>query len=203
MKVKVKCYPDRGVRPYIQLDRVRYSNDVLRKSPWLKNTEISIEVDEQDMRVVRAYFPDGEPIGMLQAAGKWSVTKHSRKTRKAINQLKADRAFTISELDDPVEQYLKYLRNRVSGDQSVQNTVASKDSSRTVATEINRLSTEIASDRPDLVGRFLGTDIKQVAEPQKTQKEDSALAPSLSTRTAIETVMSTKIPNLKGLMKDF
>jgi hypothetical protein len=203
MKVKVKCYPDRGVRPYIQLDRVRYSNDVLRKSPWLKNTEISIEVDEQDMRAVRAYFPGGEPIGMLQAAGKWSVTKHSRKTRKAINQLKADRAFTISELDDPVEQYLKYLRNRVSGDQSVQNTVASKDSSRTVATEINRLSTEIASDRPDLVGQFLGTDIKQVAEPQKTQKEDSALAPSLSTRTAIKTVMSTKIPNLKGLMKDF
>lgn len=204
VKVTVKCYPDRGVRPYIQLDRVRYSNDVLRKSPWLKNTEISIEVDEQDMRAVRAYFQDGEPIGMLLAAGKWAITKHSRKTRKAINQLKSDRALTISDLDDPVEQYLKYLRNQVLGDRVGKNKTPSKDSSRSVATEINRLSSEIATDRPDLVGKFLGADSKEATDPQvKTQAEDEAYPPSLSTRTAIKTVMPSKIPNLKGLMKDF
>ncbi|MNR20198.1 hypothetical protein D3C85_1370280 [compost metagenome] len=183
---------------------MRYSNDVLRKSPWLKNTEISIEVDEQDMRAVRAYFPDGEPIGMLLASGKWAITKHSRKTRKAINQLKSDRALTISDLDDPVEQYLKYLRNQVVVDQAGRSKTPVKESSRSVATEINRLSSEIATDRPDLVSKFLGADRKESTDPQlKMQEAEEALPPSLSTRTVIKTVMSSKIPNLKGLMKDF
>jgi hypothetical protein len=204
VKVKVKCYPDRGIRPYIQLDRVRYSNDILRKAPWLKNTEITIEVDEQDMRAVRAYFPDGESIGMLLAAGKWALTKHSRKTRKAINQLKSDRAFTISDLDDPVEQYLKYLRNQVLGNQEGASKALATDSSRSVATEINRLSSEIATERPDLVSKFLGGDSKEAADPHlKTQDSEEVFPSGRSTRSVIKTVISSKIPNLKGLMKDF
>lgn len=204
VKVKVKCYLNKGVRPFINLDRVRYSNDILRKSPWLANTEINIELDEQDMRVVRAYFPDGSPIGMLQAAGKWSNTKHSRKTRKAINQLKAKRALTISELDDPVEHYIRHLRNQVLATDSGPGKSPKQGSTRSVASELNRISTEVASDRPDLVGTFLGKVETGGTEPPAI-KQPIANEPkyNLTTNTIIKTVMPSKIPDLKGLMKDF
>ncbi|MNU10844.1 hypothetical protein D3C72_2582490 [compost metagenome] len=66
------------------------------------------------------------------------------------------------------------------------------------------MSSEIATDRPDLVSKFLGADRKESTDPQlKMQEAEEALPPSLSTRTVIKTVMSSKIPNLKGLMKDF
>lgn len=202
MKVKVKCYPSRGVRPFIQVDRVRYSNDILRKSPWLANCDISIELDEQDMRAVRAYFPDGGSMGMLLAAGKWSTTKHSRKTRKAINQLKAKRALTISEADDPVEHYLKYLRNQVL---EVKGKPSPEVNKRSIATEVNRLNSEVATDRPDLVIKLLGDgagekDSPSIVGPFNAVEEGS---PPLSTSTVIKTVMPSKIPDLKRLMQDF
>lgn len=203
MKVKVKAYPSRGIRPFIQVDRVRYSSDILRKSPWLANCEISIELDEQDMRAVRAYFPDGANMGMLLAAGKWSTTKHSRKTRKAINQLKAKRMLTISENDDPVEHYLKHLRNQVLDAKGGQVKPSPQASTRSIATEINRLSAEVATDRPDLVATFLGEGAEgaqpSLASPREIDEGESAR----STSTGIKTVMSSKIPDLKRLMKDF
>jgi hypothetical protein len=204
VKVKVKCYLNKGIRPFINLDRVRYSNDILRKSPWLANTEINIELDEQDMRAVRAYFPDGSPIGVLLAAGKWSTTKHSRKTRKAINQLKAKRALTISELDDPVEHYLQHLRNQVLDPNSGPRKSPPQGNTRSVATELNRLSAEIATERPDLVGTFL-EKVKTEKTELPSTKQPVADEPkySLSTNTIIKSVMPSKIPDLKGLMKDF
>lgn len=203
MKVKVKSYPSRGVRPFIQVDRVRYSNDILRKSPWLAECEISIELDEQDMRAVRAYFPDGAPMGMLLAAGKWSTTKHSRKTRKAINQLKAKRALTISELDDPVEHYLKHLRNQVLDAKGGQGKSSLPAGKRSIATEISRLNAEVTTDRPDLAVTFLeGAEGAQpsLAPPREAINERES---AMSTSMVIKTVMSSKLPDLKRLMKDF
>jgi hypothetical protein len=89
--VIVRCYPERGVRPYVQLDRVHYSSSVLRESAWLAGKRILVEVDEEDMRTVKAYWPDGSFMEVLTAIGKWSRTRHSRKSRKAINSLMAQK----------------------------------------------------------------------------------------------------------------
>ena len=61
------------------------------------------------MRQVRAFLPNGSELGFLKASGRWSQTKHSRKTRKAINSLIHRRILVLSEFDDPVQAYLRYL----------------------------------------------------------------------------------------------
>src|SRR3546814_6666964 len=60
------------------------------------------------MRQIRAYLKNGAELGFLVAKGRWSTTKHSRRTRKAINSLMSKRILVISEFDDPVRVYLSY-----------------------------------------------------------------------------------------------
>src|SRR3546814_19118482 len=61
------------------------------------------------MRQIRAYLKNGAELGFLVAKGRWSTTKHSRRTRKAINSLMSKRILVISEFDDPVRVYISYL----------------------------------------------------------------------------------------------
>lgn len=98
-----------GRRPYIQLDRVRYSSAVLANAGHLVGKMIVLEIDDEDMRQVCAYLMNGAELGFLKAQGKWALTKHSRRTRRAINSLASKRVITISEFDDPVQIYLRHL----------------------------------------------------------------------------------------------
>lgn len=102
-----------GRRPYIQLDRVHYTSHLLAESGHLIGQKLILEVDEEDMRQVRAFLPNGAEIGFLKATGKWSLTKHSRRTRRAINRLMYKRIITISEFDDPIQVYLRYLADQI------------------------------------------------------------------------------------------
>lgn len=104
-----------GRRPYIQIDRVHYTNDVLASSGHLIGARLLLEVDEDDMRQVKAFLPNGGELGVLKAHGKWGVTKHSRRTRKAINSLITKRLITITTFDDPVQVYMRYLASKKSG----------------------------------------------------------------------------------------
>ena len=98
-----------GRRPYVQIDQVRYTSYLLGETAALIGQKITIVIDEEDMRQVRAHLSNGAELGFLKANGRWSQTKHSRKTRKAINSLIHRRILVLSELDDPVQVYLRYL----------------------------------------------------------------------------------------------
>lgn len=98
-----------GRRPYIQIDQVRYTSYLLGQTSTLVGKNLVVEIDEDDMRQVKAYLPNGAELGFLKAAGRWSLTKHSRKTRRAINRLVHRRILVLSEFDDPVQAYLRHL----------------------------------------------------------------------------------------------
>lgn len=98
-----------GRKPYIEIDRVRYTSYLLGQMGALVGKKIVAEIDEDDMRQVRAFMPNGAELGFLKAGGRWSITKHSRKTRKAINRLIHRRILVLSEFDDPVQCFLRYL----------------------------------------------------------------------------------------------
>jgi len=68
-------------RPYINFKNVRYSSDILAMSPELAGTSLSILVDPDDLRFVKAYLDTGEEIGDLQARGDWGLIPHSLETR--------------------------------------------------------------------------------------------------------------------------
>lgn len=202
-KIKVNAYNEKGVRPFIQIDRVRYSNQILRSSIWLKGTVLSVEIDEHDMRTVRAFLPNGSLLGVLTASGKWSQTKHSRKTRIAINQLKAQRLITIGEMDDPVEYYLRFLNRQILGSKEASNSTPKKAASRKDATELNRMNHEIADDRPDLLDSFLGGALCAEAISTAAVATSSDAQSNLSTDAKVKTVMPSKVPDLNNLMKEF
>jgi putative transposase len=98
-----------GRRPYVQIDRVRYTNPTLARMAGLIGKKIVVEINEQDMRSIIAFLPSGDSIGVLRAVGKWGRTPHNRQTRKAINSLVSRRVLILSLLDDPVQAYMNYL----------------------------------------------------------------------------------------------
>lgn len=98
-----------GRRPYVQIDRVHYTNPVLANAGQLVDMILTVKIDEEDMRHVRAFLPNGGELGILKAHGKWGVTKHTRRTRKAINSLLSKRVLVISQFDDPVQIYMQHL----------------------------------------------------------------------------------------------
>ncbi|MFS0553705.1 hypothetical protein [Brevibacillus sp. 179-C9.3 HS] len=105
-----------GKRPHIEFEGVTYHNDILSRSPNLVGTKLTIFVNIDDVRFVRAFLPCGSELGMLTAKGKWGVTPHSLKTRKAINQLRREKLITIMTMDDPIDIYLRYLEKRAVDD---------------------------------------------------------------------------------------
>ncbi len=184
-EVTVRCYIDKGVRPFITIDRVRYSNPVLRDSAWLNGKKIFVHIDEQDLRIVQAYFPDGSPIGPLRAAGKWGVTRHSAKTRKAINKLRSERLLQLLDSDDPVLKYLEYKNQEIAASKSGKKSA--------VASELKRVQIEVEKGKSSLtvdVAPELTNDDEVVVFAGETEKVSVPL----------QTLIPTLMPDLKKLL---
>lgn len=211
--VIVRCYPKRGVRPYVQLDRVRYSSGVLRESAWLAGKKIIVEVDEEDMRTVKAYWPDGSFMEVLTAYGKWSQTRHSRKTRKSINSLLSQKLLMISEFDDPIIIYMRYLSNIAQG--KTDGAPDAAMSSAKAATEHTRVEMEVLTGM-DLGGEELNsneqeidsTDEVEVSSSIETTAEVSEASPSQDNHESAKpqktaTIIPYPMPDLNKMIKDF
>jgi hypothetical protein len=98
-----------GKCPFVEYEGVRYTNDVLRRSPDLIGENLTLLVDPEDLRCVRGYLDDGQEFGVLTAHGFWSRTPHSLATRKAINQLRLRKEIFYTDSDDPIMVYMDYL----------------------------------------------------------------------------------------------
>lgn len=102
----------KGKRPYIQYEGVRYTNEVLSRSPGLIGSKMSLIVNVDDLRTVKAFLEDGSGLGLLTGSGKWSLTPHSLRMRKAINSLKIRKLLYFTDSDDPIQIYKRYLMDK-------------------------------------------------------------------------------------------
>jgi putative transposase len=109
IKCKVKGSVAAGRRPHINFQGVKYTNPQLSSMPNLIGAQITIRVDERDIRKVQAYHDNGTSLGTLIAAGRWSATPHDLKTRKSIRSLQYKRLLLLSPDEDPIEAYLSHL----------------------------------------------------------------------------------------------
>lgn len=98
-----------GRRPYIQFEGVEYRSETLASSAHLLNTELVLHVNVDDLRTLKAFFPDGSEFGYLTATGRWSLTAHSLQTRRAINSLVHRKLIHYTTWDDPIFVYTDYL----------------------------------------------------------------------------------------------
>lgn len=110
--IEVEWPTVRGMRaksrtPYIQLDEVQYTNDILKQSWSLVGQKLMVQI-RGDYRTVRAFRSDGAEFGILHVSGVWALSPHTRETRKEINRLYRDGVFA-DRSDDPVAHYQRYL----------------------------------------------------------------------------------------------
>lgn len=150
-----------GRRPYVQIDRVHYTSPVLSDAGDLLGKFLIVEIDEEDMRQVRVYLENGAELGYLKAQGRWSQTKHSRRTRKAINSLLYMRTLVLSEFDDPVVAYLSHLSTPAS---PTKGKAPRLPPSR--ATDVTRISKEAA--------------IEPALKPPRSKETPTTGAPTVS-----------------------
>ena len=107
--VRGTCKKGRIVRPYVQVDGVRYSNPVLSSRFDLIGQSLVVHVQENDMREMGAFLNDGNDIGALCALDRgWQKSPHNRDMRKQINRLVNDGQL-LSDSEDLVAMYLEYL----------------------------------------------------------------------------------------------
>ncbi|MDN4079349.1 hypothetical protein QYF52_15480 [Paenibacillus polymyxa] len=114
----------KGKRPFIHFEGVIYRNDVLSNSAHLIGSELTLIVNMEDIRTIRAFLPDGSEFGFLTAYGTWGVTPHSLRTRKAINKLKTDRKIFFNSYQDPFQIYYDYLASKAKTAKSMRNKLA-------------------------------------------------------------------------------
>jgi hypothetical protein len=101
-----------GRRPYIQFEHVLYTSPVLSQSAGLIGAQLTVYIDDEDLRTVRAFTANGYDLGILAARGRWNQTRHDLSTRKAIFGLVSKRILVLSETGDPVQIYLRYLTDQ-------------------------------------------------------------------------------------------
>ncbi|XQY93688.1 hypothetical protein ACNRWW_09925 [Metabacillus sp. HB246100] len=114
-----------GRRPFIYYEGVRYTNEVLNRSPHLINKTLELLINTDDLRVVQAFLEDGSELGNLSATGKWGITPHDLRTRKAINKLKNNRLIHYTQYDDPILVYQEFLETEAQKNKTNRNKLAS------------------------------------------------------------------------------
>lgn len=109
VKATVRGGFNSGRRPYIQLDRARYTNEVLAGDFGFVGMELLIKVDYHDYRAIEAYLPNGECLGFLRAQGYWGEFKHTPTVRRKINSLIRSGDLRIDSEREPVPQLVDYF----------------------------------------------------------------------------------------------
>lgn len=104
-------------RPYVQIDKVHYTNEILSKRFDLIGSRVIVHLrEEEDIRHVDCFLENGEHIGPIEVIAQgWRATKHTRSVRRAINE-SIERGDINSDSDDLVSAYLSMLADRVRQD---------------------------------------------------------------------------------------
>ncbi|MGR5863218.1 hypothetical protein ACT7CY_27485 [Bacillus pacificus] len=129
---KVKGHNKEGRRPYVYYEGVKYSNEVLLRSPQLINKSLELLINTDDLRVIKAFLTDGSELGNLTAIGKWGVNPHNLRTRKAINKLKNNKMIHFNQYEDPINVYQNYLEKESIKNKSSRNKLASLNQSKKI-----------------------------------------------------------------------
>lgn len=69
----MKGHDKEGRRPFVYYEGVKYSNEVLLRSPQLINKSLELLINTDDLRVIKAFLADGSELGNLTAIGKWEL----------------------------------------------------------------------------------------------------------------------------------
>jgi putative transposase len=108
VEVKICGAIDKGRRPYVQYQNVRYTSPVLANLGQLIGTKIIAHVVEDDLRQFRVFLKNGEDLGILRAMGGWATLPHDIALRKAIFKAIREDDLVVASGENPVMAYINY-----------------------------------------------------------------------------------------------
>ena len=123
LEATIRGSVEEGERPYIQYLDARYRSDLLGCSPEFIGQKLLLLINVTDLRTVKAYLSDGRVFGDLKTDGRWSLTKHSLKTRRLIIQLVREGQLQIG-YQDPVSAVISHLATRSKESKWARNQLA-------------------------------------------------------------------------------
>jgi putative transposase len=97
---------ENGRRPYVQIDGVRYTNEVLSSAAPLIGKKIRVHVRYSALQNVKAFLSSGAEIGVLAGLGAWGRTAHDRVLRRSILRAIKTRVLTIRPDQDVFQAFL-------------------------------------------------------------------------------------------------
>lgn len=150
-----------GRRPYVEIDRVHYTNPVLANAMGMIGKKLRLHVRESNLCTVTAYLESGEEIGVLTAQGAWGRVPHTREMRKQINALIDARELANVPGDDPVQKLLSYYAAQV-----VKQTSKNRFKVSRAATKLAHVA-HAAGCSPDTVSVATTPPIEAVEPPDK------------------------------------
>ncbi|PFH91404.1 hypothetical protein [Bacillus sp. AFS088145] len=156
----------KGIRPYIKYEGVRYRSEKLANSSALIGKTISLYVNVDDLRTIRAFLPNGEDLGELTAVGKWAEVKHDLRTRKAIFKLKNQKEIHFLSHEDPVEVYGEYLRKKARINKNARNKLAHLEKSKKEITE-NKITKMPSTIKPNKAEEPMKSKMNIQNSPQR------------------------------------
>jgi len=109
----IRGVTEKGRRPYVQYQNVPYRNPTISSTPTLVGTKLTLHVNINDLRTIKAYLPNGTSVGLLKADGVWGIRRHTLRIRKTIFKLIREGKLHLSK--DPIKAYNEMLaRNAIT-----------------------------------------------------------------------------------------
>lgn len=117
---------EKGIRPYINFENVRYSSDFLRQSTHLIGKKVLVKFNPDDIRKLKLYlFENGEELGTVKAQGTWGEEPHDLRLRKEVWKY-GRKNLKYSNPEQVIESYRKYIIKKAKGNRKVRARVENK-----------------------------------------------------------------------------
>ena len=139
--MRVRGYLAQGRRGHVNFHGVRYTNDVLAASAVFLGKQLRCYYNNQDLRTIRAFLPDGTEIGLLKAQGMWGEIVHDLKLRKEIMKLRGKKRLAHALSEQFLEQWIEEKRKQAKSSRRAASELAQKMRTLAEAPTTNALLT--------------------------------------------------------------
>ncbi|WHZ60077.1 hypothetical protein [Metabacillus hrfriensis] len=133
----------KGRRPHIFFQGAYYRSDKLGSSGAFIGKTLTLHVNTEDIRTLRAFLPNGAELGILEVTGHWRYQKHSLVLRKKIMGMIKSKLIQCSDSDDVLAAYEKHLINKAMDSKSTRTELANLKRNQEIEPEFPPPVTEV------------------------------------------------------------
>ncbi len=139
---------------HINYAGAKYTNERLSKEALLKGQTLNLHINRLDLRVIKAFYPNGQLYGELVVEKKWRSRKHSLKERQIINKLAKNGSLNSYNSTNIIEDYDHYILNQRKPDKRTGARIALRNKEKELnysSTAKTNLDNKVKKNIPDPV----------------------------------------------------